>query len=444
MTRLLPRSLFARIVALTVLALLVSQLVSFFIFMQERDRFFERVVLGSTRESVAAAVRALAYVEPDARAGMLAALSTRGLRLQLVSSPRMVAEGDARASAFARQLARDLEIDRRRVRTAIGPGLAKGRRRGRDALILAVRLDDGRWLQARQRLFDPTRRWARSSLITLGVSALLMIAIVVLTSRRITRPLRRLAGAAERFGRGEDVAPLAERGPEEIRRSTAAFNRMRERLTRFMTDRTRLIAAIAHDLRTPITALRLRLEFLPDDDNTRAMAAMLDDMARMSEASLTFMREEAAAEATRKVDLSALVDALCEDYRAAGATVANESGERITLVCRPVAIRRALRNIIDNALAYGESADIRLVDDENSVTLDVIDRGPGIPAAQRERVFDPFVRLETSRSRETGGTGLGLSIARSVVQGHGGQITLGNRPGGGLCVRIRLPRAASD
>lgn len=440
--RLVPASLSGRIVALTLLALVVSQLVSFFIFMHERDRFLERVVLSNMGESVASAMRTLDFVPPVHRADAVKALSTRDLRYRLADSPgRLFEQHSPEARGMARDLARGMEVDVARLRVAIGPGLAHGpNRQAGDALRLAVRLDEGQWLRARQRLFDPTRRWAQSSLTTLLVSALLMVVIVVVTSRRMTRPLRELARAAERFGRGEDVDPLPERGPEEIRRSITAFNRMRERLTRFMAERTRMVAAIAHDLRTPITALRLRLEFLPDDDNTRSMARTLEDMAGMSEAALTFMREETAAEATRNVDLSALVDALCEDYRASGAAVAFEPEARVALVCRPVAIRRALRNIIDNALAYGERATLTLSDGAESVVLEIADTGPGIDDADMQRVFDPFVRLEASRSRETGGTGLGLSIARSVVQGHGGEIGLVNAEGGGLIVRIRLPR----
>lgn len=441
--RLVPASLSARIVLVMLLALLVSQLVSFFIFMHERDRFLERVILSNVGENVAAATRVLNYVAPDQRSEALRSLSRRDLRYRLIDAPgaRMQTQS-AQAHGYADNLARILGVDASRIRVAIGPGLARGPSHdGPDALIMAVRLDDGRWLAARQKLFDPTRRWAQSSLTTLGVSALLMIMVVIVTSRRMTAPLRQLARAAERFGRGEAVQPLAETGPDEIRRSIAAFNRMRERLARFVAERTRLIAAIAHDLRTPITALRLRLEFLPADDNTRAMDVILDDMARMAEASLTFMREEASAEATRAVDLSALVDALVEDYRAGAHQVDFEPGERITLVCRPGAIRRALRNIIDNALAYGQRARIALIDGVDQVVLTVVDDGPGIAEADRERVFDPFVRLEDSRSRDTGGTGLGLAIARSVVQGHGGQIGLDAAASGGLCVRMTLPRA---
>ncbi|WP_353250790.1 ATP-binding protein [Salinisphaera sp. T31B1] len=442
MPRLLPASLSARVVWLTLLALIVSQIVNFLIFMHERDRFLERVILSNMAENVAATTRALDYVARGRRADAVRSLSTHDLRYRLLAADRAFpTTSDTRARGYVDELARRLGVAVERVRVAIGPGLARGpARNGPDALIVLVRLDDGRWLRARQRLFDPTRRWARSSLTSLAVSALVMIVIVVATSRRMTRPLRQLAGAAERFGRGETVEPLAERGPDEIRRSIAAFNRMRERLARFVAERTRLVAAIAHDLRTPITALRLRLEFLPADDNTRAMDEILDDMARMAEASLTFMREDAAVEATRKVDLSALVDALCEDYRAGQHDVRFEPASRVTLVCRPAAIRRALRNLIDNALAYGRRAQITLEDGSDQVVLSVADDGPGIGPADRERVFDPFVRLESSRSRDTGGTGLGLAIARSVVQGHGGEIRLEDVPQGGLMVIIRLPR----
>lgn len=444
--RLLPRSLSGRIVMLTLLALVVSQLVSFFIFMYERDRFLERVVVGNMSASVASAIRTLDFVPPAHRAEALAAMSTRDLRYRPAYSPGHLFEHNdnahsVQARGFEREFARRIGVSVERVRVAIGPGLAHGPgRRAGDALRVGVQLDDGAWLQARQRLLNPTRRWARFSLITIVVSGLFMAVIVIVTSRRMTRPLRELARAAERFGRGEDITPLPEQGAEEIRRSITAFNHMRERLSRFVAERTRMVAALAHDLRTPITALRLRLEFLPDDDNTRAMAATLDDMASMSEASLTFMREEAANEATRNVDLSALIDALCEDYRTTGALLTFEPEVRIALICRPVAIRRALRNIIDNALAYGDTARLALIDGEKAVMIEVRDDGAGIDEADMKRVFDPFVRLESSRSRDTGGTGLGLSIARSVVQGHGGEIDLLNADEGGLCVQIRLPR----
>tara|TARA_B100002051_G_scaffold10426_1_gene8833 strand:- start:896 stop:1411 length:516 start_codon:yes stop_codon:yes gene_type:complete len=169
------------------------------------------------------------------------------------------------------------------------------------------------------------------------------------------------------------------------------------------------------------------------------MRATLDDLAEMSEATLTFLRAKTAAEDTRRIDLAALVDAVCEDYRAGERAVVFEPGARVIVTCRPSAIRRALRNVIDNALAYGQVADIGLTTQAGQAVIEIADRGPGIAVADREQVFDAFVRLEASRSRQTGGAGLGLAIARSVIRGHGGEITLAERDGGGLRVRMQLP-----
>ena len=268
-----------------------------------------------------------------------------------------------------------------------------------------------------------------------------MTVLVVIISNRFTRPLRHLAGAAERFGRGETVRDLPVRGSDEIRRSIIEFNHMRERIDRFVAERTQLVAALAHDLRSPITALRLRLEMLPEDANTQAMVETLDDMAQMSESALTFMREEANTEPARRMDLTALIDAVCEDYLAIRANVGFTARQSVELVCRPVAIRRALRNVIDNALCYGHSATVTLHNDQDAATIEIRDCGPGIPEAQMEAIFDAFVRLETSRNRETGGVGLGLAIARSIIRSHGGDITLQNQPAGGLAVRMTLPKA---
>src|SRR5699024_3511961 len=186
-------------------------------------------------------------------------------------------------------------------------------------------------------------------------------------------------------------------------------------------------------------ALRLRLELLDEDENTRAMQATLEDMSQMSEAALTFMREEASDESARRIDLAALVDAVCEDYRASNAPVDFQPSMPFPLTCRPVAIRRTLRNIIDNALAYGHSAEVTLHEQRRSVVIEVRDQGPGIATSEMDSVFDAFVRLETSRSRETGGAGLGLAIARSVMRSHGGDIDLHNHTTGGLVVRMTLP-----
>ena len=215
---------------------------------------------------------------------------------------------------------------------------------------------------------------------------------------------------------------------------------MQERLGRFIADRTRMLAAIGHDLRTPITSLKLRAELLDDEETRGKMLATLDDMQRMTEATLAFARDDAAAEPVRSVDLEALVASIVDDLADMGKDVTFTASGRVAYPCRSTALRRAITNLIDNATEYGVRARVALADTPSGPTISVEDDGPGIPADKMEEAFKPFVRLEGSRSRETGGAGLGLSIARSIVLAHGGELTLANRPEGGLRADIRLPR----
>jgi len=257
----------------------------------------------------------------------------------------------------------------------------------------------------------------------------------------LTRPLRALAERADAFGRGTVEPPPPEAGPEEARRLIAAFTRMQERLRRFVADRTRMLAAIGHDLRTPITSLKLRAELLDDAEARSRMLATLDEMERMTEATLAFAREDATAEPSRSVDLAALISSFADDLTEMGKPVTFADAARLPYVCRPTALRRALANLVENAIQYGERARVTLGATSAGPVITIDDDGPGIPEDQIEQAFKPFVRLETSRSRETGGAGLGLAIARSIVLAHGGDLVLSNRPEGGLRAEIRLPEA---
>ncbi len=427
-------------IAITLVALVVVQIVGYLSFRGEREQFVSRIVTDYMAQSVQAVDRALTLTAPDRTQAMVNALSSRVVAFDLAGQAPACATPTPRSQTLAAGFAERLGVAEDRVRVCIGQGLMPGDRKiERRSVALSYARAPDQWLIVHQRLPGGRDRWPRNALRNTLITLAIMSVLVVLVSRRFTRPLRELASAAERFGRGQAKQYVPERGGKEIRQSIAAFNRMQERIDRFVAERSRIVAALAHDLRTPITALRLRLEFLADDDNTRAMRATLDDLAEMSEATLTFMRAETAIEATRRVDLAALVDALCEDYRAADRTVTFSPDARVIVACRPTAIRRALRNVIDNALAYGHQADIALVTDAAMATIVVADRGPGIAAADRDTVFDAFVRLEGSRSRQTGGAGLGLAIARSVMRGHGGDITLHERAGGGLEARLAVP-----
>jgi signal transduction histidine kinase len=303
---------------------------------------------------------------------------------------------------------------------------------------LSVRLASGTWFNAA--FAKPmSSSWSTRSCASLAITALALSLIAIIMARRVARPLRSLAVAAEQLGRGEQVAPLSECGPQDIRQTAEAFNRMQHRLRKFIEDRTRMLAALGHDLRTPITALRLRAEFITDTTAREKLLVTLDEMQAMTEAALAFAREEATGEPRRTVDLAALLESLCDDLADLGWDVAFLGGERTPYRCRPEALRRAVRNLIENAVRYGERARVTLRHSPEGIDILVEDDGPGIAEVDFERVFAPFIRLEGSRNRETGGVGLGLSIARAVVRGHGGDILLANQPAGGLCATIRLP-----
>jgi len=310
----------------------------------------------------------------------------------------------------------------------------------------SLRLPDGPWLNLRVRL-PPPRPWhSETFLIAFAVMTLAAAALTLWAVRRLTLPVRALAEAADRLGRGVNAPPLPETGPAEVATAAHAFNTMAERIRRFVSDRTQMLAAISHDLRTPITRLRLRAEFMEDEEQRRKMLADLDEMEAMITATLAFARDDAAAEPSVPLDLAALcrtvLDEAADARPEAAEHVAYAGPEHLTVQARPTALKRALANLVGNALTYGGAARLTLARPEGSgrpVRLAVEDDGPGIPATELESVFQPFRRLEVSRNRETGGTGLGLPIARNILRAHGGDVVLRNRLGGGLAAVVTLP-----
>jgi signal transduction histidine kinase len=263
--------------------------------------------------------------------------------------------------------------------------------------------------------------------------------------RRAARPLGALAVAAERLGTDIAAPPIAEKGPREVRLALHAFNEMQGRLQRVVHDRTQMLAAISHDLRTPITRMKLRAELVEDLEQRAKMIADLDEMEAMVAATLSFARDDPAREPLIRLDLAALLQSLCADAVACGAEVRYEGPARLVFTGRATALKRAFANLIDNAVKYGGACRVTAMEaatatEKNGVVVVTVeDDGPGIPETERERVFEPFYRIETSRSRATGGVGLGLSVVRGAVRAHGGDITLANRPEGGLRATVTLP-----
>ncbi len=306
-------------------------------------------------------------------------------------------------------------------------------------LQVAVPLSDGQWLSFATALPQGGPAFSRQFLVSMGLMAIIIVAVSIWVVRRVTAPLTSLSAAAEALGNDLNAPPLPETGTIEMRQASRAFNTMQARLRGLVENRTRMLAAISHDLRTPLTLLRLRAENVEDAPEREKMLASIAEMDAMIAATLEFARDEAKTEPRRRTDLTALLASVVDDMADTGLPVAMASAQPLVCECQPVALKRALTNLIDNAVKYGKRAQATILSTPQAVEITIDDDGPGIPEAELGRVFQPFYRVEGSRSRETGGIGLGLAIALAIIQAHGGQLTLSNRPEGGLQARVALP-----
>jgi signal transduction histidine kinase len=324
-----------------------------------------------------------------------------------------------------------------------GPGMMGGPgflRAGLVALDVAIPLSSGQWLSFSTALPEATPFLSRQFIVSMLVMAAVLVGVAVWAARRVTKPLGALAEAAQRLGRDVDAPPIAETGSVETRQAARAFNDMQTRLRELIENRTRLLAAISHDLRTPLTLLRLRTEHVAEGEDKDKMLATIAEMNAMVGATLQYARDELSSEPVRRTDLTALVQSVADDMADAGFDVAMTQAPAILLDCRPAALKRAVTNLVDNAVKYGKAARIALRETADAVEITIDDEGPGLPEEELARVFHPFYRVEGSRSRDTGGVGLGLAIARSLVERHRGTLVLTNRETGGLRAQISLPR----
>lgn len=450
-------SLRVQLIVLIVAALAVAQAVSLWLFADERSLAI-RAALGFEAAGRAAnVVRLIEEAPSELRGSILRAANSPLVRFELADTPSVThldhSDGgqiEARVRAllndgYSREIRVELhEIEGRILPLAnLSPQMADmhmAMMQGHMAAIemnLSIAVAGGKWLNVGTRLERPPLQWPLFSTLTFGVTAaLILVAVFWFLMTRLTGPLRRLAHAAERFGRGEDVAALPVTGPDEVRDLTAAFNRMQARLTRYIDDRTHLLAALGHDLRSPLTALRVRAEMVDETETRLGLVTSIEEMQDMVDATLTFARGLTGSEPAEPVEVGAFLAALRDDM--VGGFELRE-GPRVEVRLRPNALRRALRNLIENAQRYGRAARVSWAVDRGELSIRVDDDGPGIREADLERVFDPFYRLEASRSLETGGHGLGLSIARTIARAHGGDIHLENREGGGLRATVRIP-----
>jgi signal transduction histidine kinase len=433
--RLIPDRIATWMAATTILALVAMQIINglvYFALIGSPDPEFARGVL---LERVAATARIIDSAAAEDRPHLIAVLARPPMELALETErPKRQPEGGWPFS-FA-------DYARRQIQLALGDPdrgvlLFKEKDKGRGGSAW-VPLRDGAWLSVT--VAGPIAGPRRGEVaLALTLVAIVVAPISCWAARKLSATLAALAQAAENLGVDSGAPPLKEAGPRELRIAIRAFNRMQERLKRFIDDRTRMLAAMSHDLRTPLTRLRLRAEFIEDRDQQRKMLAELEEMTAMIDATLAFAREDAEREDARRLDLGELVASVCDDAIDANEDVTFEPAPRCEILGRPSALRRAIANVVGNAVKYAGGASVRVAARGAEFVVEIDDDGPGIPEHERERVFAPFYRIETSRSRETGGTGLGLAVARSIVHAHGGDIRLADRAGGGLRVTILVP-----
>jgi two-component system, OmpR family, sensor kinase len=306
--------------------------------------------------------------------------------------------------------------------------------------LISMRLPDETWVNVSLVSWSPRAPPNHGTLLSTSLMALGALIVSILMVRWLTKPLSAVADAAGRFYRSTQAAPVPEEGPREVRALASAFNEMQRRITSLIDDRTQALAAVSHDLKTPITRLRFRIDDIPDPAARAAAEADLVDMERMIDQTLAYLRGDRAEEEVRSVDVVAILETVTDDLVDAGRPVTLSGIGSAVLPGRRLALKRAFGNLVDNALKYGTCARITVRDLGHAVEIAFADEGPGIAPDDRERALAPFVRLEPSRNRDTGGFGLGLPIALAIIQGHGGSLTLSNGEEGGLLARVTLPK----
>lgn len=459
MSRFLPRSLFGQTLLILLAGLLVSHAIGYWIYAADRGAAVRAIGGFAVAQRIASLTQLVQEAPREWRDRIVAALSDQTFRVTLSAQPPGIAsEAETNpaskiVSDYLREQIPGLSRQAPRVAVAapagppfrgfhqgMGHGLMMHGLGGFRDLQVAMPLADGQWLTFATALPDSGPAFSRQFLVSMTVMALVILGASIWAVRRITTPLLSLAAAAERLGRDVTAPPLPETGTMETRQASRAFNDMQVRLRNLIDNRTRLLAAISHDLRTPLTLLRLRTENVTDAQERDKMLATIAEMDRMIGATLEFARDETATEPQRATDIAALIQSVVDNMRDAGLPVAMTSAAPIVVACRPHALRRAFSNLIDNAIKYGKTAHVAISATAQAIEITVDDEGPGIPESELKRVFEPFYRVEQSRSSETGGAGLGLAIALSTVQAHGGKLNLENRTAGGLRATIRLPR----
>lgn len=451
-----------QIAILVVTVLAIVQVLGVWLFVDERSLAVQAAIGSEAAGRAANVARLIENTPRDLHDELVAAATSPLVHFELSEEPSVThthhdASGavEARIRAFLNDgFSREIRVEVHEVEQGLlplpnlSPEMAEIHAEMMQGTLAAIEMEvsiaitGSRWLNVATRFEKPPIQWSRASTLTFVLTSLVLIPVIFwFLLSRLTRPLNNLATSAEEFGRGGSQEPLIPVGPYEVRNLTVVLNEMQSRLARFVSDRTQMLAALAHDIRTPLTALRVHAEMVDDPETRTGITASLDEMQDMVEATLAYARGVGHNEGLQLVWLTSYLEDLHLQTQGELTLLA---GPDVQVQLKPNAMRRALRNLVTNAQRYGKNPVITWKTTSENVQIFVVDNGPGIPEELIPEVFLPFRRLERSRSRDTGGHGLGLSIARSIVLEHGGNITLENRRGGGLRVQVILPANKAD
>ena len=482
MSRLWPQSLFAQLMITLLIILSLAQIISGVILYYERGQSLNKILELKSIEQVSSMVRFLNELTPQAREKAITAFNSSDLRVSFDVNllPESTQSSNQIQESIRNSLTNVLDQNQSlRIQflekhdhqlnnnfESLKNGSSDNAYNSNDGndfnsvqkmihemmgtssftefhILIQVKLDDGSWVSFIQHfpegLFNFPHRIITSLIILVVTTFFLSLFIV----HKITKPINTLAFAADELGRDIERPPIDESGPQEVSQAAHAFNIMQAKINQHIKDRGRLLAAISHDLKTPITRLRLRSELLNDTELESKFLSDLDDMQSMVNETLDYMRGQDKTESIQKIDINALINSITQDMQDVGHVIEYNEGEQILYNGRPLALKRCLINLLENAIRYGDKATIYIEESAENLSIRIVDTGPGIPEEQMEHIFDPFFRLESSRNRSSGGMGLGLGIARDIARNNGGEIYLHNRKGGGLEAVLVLSKTYS-
>lgn len=465
--RLLPQSLFGQLVLILLTGLVLAQILSAMIMLTDRGNVVNQAIRENMIVRTTGITRLLNSIPSQNRDRLIPLLTSPELRISLSSQAYTIEKMETNSNVAAQWVKQQLEDNlppntmvkvsldgnmmqsfqpnhfsshhERHMRQMMGSIIHQAHAMAR-YFHIQIQLGDGTWLLFERGIPKTSFYWPKQLFIVLAILLVSVLFLALIAVRLVTNPLKQLKHAAEGLGKNIQQSPMNETGPSEIAETARVFNKMQQRLQNYIEDKTNILSAVSHDLKTPLTRMKLRTELMDDNELKEKTLNDLNDMETMVCATLDFMRGIETKEVNQSIDLMALIESIQDDIEIVGKKVVLQGEIKQPYEGKPLSLKRCINNLLENAIRYGGEAKISLTDTIDNITILICDKGPGIPESEIEKVFEPFYRLDTSRSQNSGGTGLGLGIARNIARAHGGELSLFNNKEEGLCAQLTLPR----